>query len=72
MTSSGAYDPLFLPVHAYIDYLFTQWQERNPEIQVEKIFFLKIAFTFLNNDVQSIGVTDAILFCLLIMRLCFP
>ena len=35
-TSACAYDPLFYPLHAYIDYLFSQWQQQNPDAQVGK------------------------------------
>ena len=35
-TSACAYDPLFYPLHAYIDYLFAQWQRRNPDTEVSK------------------------------------
>lgn len=33
-TSASPYDPLFYPLHAYIDYLFTQWQANHPNVQV--------------------------------------
>jgi len=36
-TSSAAYDPAFLPIHAYIDYLFAQWQKKHPEVTVSGV-----------------------------------
>ena len=33
-TSSAAYDPLFYSIHAFIDYLFDQWQEKHRDVQV--------------------------------------
>ena len=29
-TAGSVYDPVFLPIHAFIDFLFWQWQERHP------------------------------------------